>query len=278
MVKVKETQHRNGASPFKVDFCPRSISIRTYNEVGKRLKQQVQETLPDWRDKFLSYKELKKLVRLISSAPPFSYGSVEYGKAEAEFVFPPFYSDIRLIKLVLELKQRIQKVIDTWGPSGSQPSEAEYKEQMRKIRKNIVNFHGEMVLMENYSNINYTGLAKILKKYDKRTGGLLRLPFIQKVLEQPFFITDLVSKLVKQCEYMIDTVFPVEEEERVKEGREAITVAGEGIFRNTIAALMTMQEIRRGSSTYSHFSLPPLNLPDSDLIQSLQLNSPIPIV
>uniref|UniRef100_A0A3N7HI87 Uncharacterized protein n=1 Tax=Populus trichocarpa TaxID=3694 RepID=A0A3N7HI87_POPTR len=71
-----------------------------------------------------------------------------------------------------------------------------------------------------------TGLAKILKKYDKRT----------------------------------------EEEERVKEGREAITVAGEGIFRNTIAALMTMQEIRRGSSTYSHFSLPPLNLPGSDLI------------
>ena len=127
------------------------------------------------------------------------------------------------------------------------------------------------------SNFN-VGLAKILKKYDKRTGGLLRLPFIQKVLEQPFFITDLVSKLVKQCEYMIDTVFPVEEEERVKEGREAITVAGEGIFRNTIAALMTMQEIRRGSSTYSHFSLPPLNLPDYDLIQSLHLNSPIPIV
>ncbi|KAJ6679433.1 SPX DOMAIN-CONTAINING PROTEIN 3 [Salix purpurea] len=53
---------------------------------GKRLKQQVQETLPDWRDKYLSYKELKKLVRLISSAPPFSYGSVEHGMAEAEFV------------------------------------------------------------------------------------------------------------------------------------------------------------------------------------------------
>jgi len=133
------------------------------------------------------------------------------------------------------------------------------------------------ILLKLKSNFN-VGLAKILKKYDKRTGGLLRLPFIQKVLEQPFFITDLVSKLVKQCEYMIDTVFPVEEEERVKEGREAITVAGEGIFRNTIAALMTMQEIRRGSSTYSHFSLPPLNLPDSDFIQSFQLNSPISIV
>ena len=118
-------------------------------------------------------------------------------------------------------------------------------------------------------------MAKILKKYDKRTGGLLRLAFIQKVLEQPFFITDLVSKLVKQCENMIDAVFPVEEEERGKEGRETVTVAGEGIFRNAIAALMTMKEIRRGSSTYSHFSLPPLNLPDSDLIPSFQLNSPI---
>ncbi|KAF9668793.1 hypothetical protein SADUNF_Sadunf14G0040300 [Salix dunnii] len=256
---------------------------------GKRLKNQVQETLPDWRDKYLSYKELKKLVRLISSAPPFSYGSTEYGNAEAEFVrllnseidkFNTFFMEQEEDFIIRheELKQRIQKVIDTLGPSGSQPSEAAYKDEMRKIRKNIVNFHGEMVLLENYSNINYTGLAKILKKYDKRTGGLLRLPFIQKVLEQPFFITDLVSKLVKQCEYMIDTIFPVEEEEIMKERRESITVAGEGIFRNTIAALMTMQEIRRGSSTHSHFSLPPLNLPDSDLIQSFQLNSPIPIV
>lgn len=125
------------------------------------------------------------------------------------------------------------------------------------------------------------GLAKILKKYDKRTGGLLRLPFIQKVLQQPFFITDLVSKLVKECENTIDEVFPVEqedEEEIVKEQREAITVAGKGIFRNTVAALLSMQEIRRGSSTYGHFSLPPMDLPDSDLIHSFQLNSPIPIV
>ncbi|KAJ9188488.1 hypothetical protein P3X46_003841 [Hevea brasiliensis] len=254
---------------------------------GKRLKQQIQETLPDWRDKFLSYKELKKLVRLLSSAPLLLSGSIEYGKAEAEFVyslnneidkFNTFFMEQEEDFIIRhkELQQRIQNVIDAWGPNGSQPSEAEYKKEMCKIRKDIVNFHGEMVLLENYSNINYTGLAKILKKYDKRTGGLLRLPFIQKVLQQPFFTTDLISKLVKECENTIDAVFPVEEKERAREGREAITIAGEGIFRHTVAALLTMQEIRSGSSTYSHFSLPPLNLPDSDLIQSLQLNSPIP--
>lgn len=127
--------------------------------------------------------------------------------------------------------------------------------------------------------LSFVGLAKILKKYDKRTGCLLRLPFIQKVLEQPFFTTELISKLVRECESIIDTVFPAEEEaERVKEATEAIVVAGEGIFRNTVAALLTMQQIRNGSSTESPFSLPPLSMPDSDLIQSIQLNFAVPTI
>ncbi|KAH7576289.1 hypothetical protein JRO89_XS01G0027800 [Xanthoceras sorbifolium] len=258
---------------------------------GKRLNQQVQETLPGWRDKFLSYKNLKKLVKLISSTPPLLNGSLEYVKAEAEFVyllnneidkFNAFFMEQEEDFVIKhkELQQRIQRVIAIYGANGSQPSVTEYKEEMGKIKKDIVNFHGEMVLLVNYSNINYTGLAKILKKYDKRTGGLLRLPFIQKVLKQPFFTTELVSKLVKECENTIDSVFAVQEiEEEKKERREAITVtSGEGIFRNTVAALLTMQEIRSGSSTYSQFSLPPLNLPDSEVVQSVQLNSPIAIL
>lgn len=237
----------------------------------------------------MAYKDLKKLVKLISSAPAVLNG--KSGKAEAEFVyllnneidkFNAFFMEQEEDFIIRnkELQQRIKRVTDTWGPNGSQPSKSVYEDEIGKIRKDIVDFHGEMVLLVNYSNINYTGLAKILKKYDKRTGALLRLPFIQKILEQPFFTTDLISKLVKECEGTIDAVFPVEEEEeRKREVKEAITVAGEGIFRNTVAALLTMQEIRRGSSTYSHYSLPPLNLPaDSDLIHLVQLNPPIPIV
>lgn len=55
------------------------------------------------------------------------------------------------------MQQRIQIILDLWGPNGSQPSEADYKEEMAKIRKAIVDFHGEMVLLVNYSTINYTG-------------------------------------------------------------------------------------------------------------------------
>lgn len=255
---------------------------------GKKLKEQIQESLPEWRDKFLSYKDLKKLVKLISSAPPLLGGSLEYGRAEAdEFVyllnkeidkFNAFFMEQEEDFIIRhkELQQRIQRVIHKWGLKGTdQPSVKEYKEEMRKIRKDIVDFHGEMVLLMHYSNINYTGLGKILKKYDKRTGGLLRLSFIQKILQQPFFTTDQISKLIKQCESTIDSVlFPVAAPQKrlLQSHRETIlTVAGDqGIFRNTVAALVTMQEIRRGSSTYGHHSLPPLNLPDYDIIQSLQ--------
>lgn len=79
----------------------------------------------------------------------------------------------------------------------------------------------------------------------------------------------------------MDAVFP--ETVAEVEGYErsaAVTwaAAGEGIFRNTVAALLTMREMRRGSSTYSAFSLPPLNLSDSDLVlRSVHLPSPIPI-
>lgn len=58
-----------------------------------------------------------------------------------------------------ELQHRLQRVIHKWGLKGTtdQPSVTEYKEEMRKIRKYIVDFHGEMVLLMHYSNINYTG-------------------------------------------------------------------------------------------------------------------------
>ncbi|XP_070032978.1 SPX domain-containing protein 4-like [Nicotiana tomentosiformis] len=48
-----------------------------------------------------------------------------------------------------ELQQRIRRVIDTWGPNGSQHSETDYKEEMAMIRKDIVDHHGEMEGFKN---------------------------------------------------------------------------------------------------------------------------------
>lgn len=50
--------------------------------------------------------------------------------------------------LVQELQDMVAKAKDS-------------SEEMTKIRKEIVDFHGEMVLLENYSALNYTGALQL---------------------------------------------------------------------------------------------------------------------
>ncbi|KAK3043719.1 hypothetical protein RJ639_001915, partial [Escallonia herrerae] len=98
-------------------------------------------------------------------------------------------------------------------------------EELQKVGREAIDFHGEMVLLENYSALNCFRLVKILKKYDKLSGALIRLPFIQKFLQEPFFKTDVLNQLVKDLR----------------------------------SQLRVLKEIRSGSSTISAFSLPPMH-------------------
>ncbi|XP_034699059.1 SPX domain-containing protein 2-like [Vitis riparia] len=269
---------------------------------GKSLSNQIEETLPEWRDKFLSYKELKKQLKLIDPKAgdrPYKRLRLDVGdcseagekeagdmtKEEVDFIklledelekFNTFFVE-KEEEYIIRLKELQDRVAEATG----------YNEEMIKIRKEIVDFHGEMVLLENYSALNYTGLAKILKKYDKRTGALIRLPFIQKVLQQPFFTTDLLYKLVKECEAMLDRLFPTNElpastgatdgQEGCGDPTTTATTQNDSLLRmpkelaeieymeslcmkSTIAALRALKEIRSKSSTVSVFSLPPLQI------------------
>uniref|UniRef100_A0A2P2IRN5 Uncharacterized protein MANES_14G132600 n=1 Tax=Rhizophora mucronata TaxID=61149 RepID=A0A2P2IRN5_RHIMU len=262
---------------------------------GKSLSNQIEETLPEWRDKFLSYKELKKRLKLIepkkggdrpSKRPRLDAGGVKEGVTEEEIDF------INLLENELEkfnaffMEKEEEYIIRLKELQDEVAKAKDSNEEMTKIRKEIVDFHGEMVLLENYSALNYTGLVKILKKYEKRTGALIRLPFIQKVLQQPFFTTDLLYKLVKECETMLDRLLPVNEPASLVgavEGDEpsipstSAATENDGTIRilkelvereqtessymkSTISALRVLKEIRSGSSTVSVFSLPPMQL------------------
>jgi SPX domain protein involved in polyphosphate accumulation len=240
---------------------------------GKRLKKQIEESLPEWRSQFLNYKELKRRVNAVSSrgsaADPSSSSA-----AEADFLtlldaeidkFNAFFLE-REEEFVIRQRELQERIGRAGGPGPGPGPEA----TLARVRREVVDLHGEMVLLLNYSSVNYTGLAKILKKFDKRTGGVLRLPVIARVLRQPFFTTDLISELVRDCEAAMEAVFPPAAS-RDLHGRQALAVAGQGIFRNTVAALLTMQEVRSGSSTVGRFSLPPMQpLPESDwLVQSV---------
>ncbi|KAG6492806.1 hypothetical protein ZIOFF_047773 [Zingiber officinale] len=115
-------------------------------------------------------------------------------------------------------------------------------------------------------------LVKILKKYDKRTGALIRQPFIEKVLQQPFFTTDLLCKLVKECVAMLDHLFPsnnlsisaecdgqngvpkpAQSGGRVPE-LEEIKYMQSLYMKSTVAALRSLKQIRSKSSTVLVFA------------------------
>nr|GMD51907.1 SPX domain-containing protein 4 [Ipomoea batatas] len=225
---------------------------------GKEFKVHLEDTLPEWRDKYLRYKPLKKLLKLLTE--DLEKFNDFYVEQEEEFI-------IRF----QELKERIERVKEKSGRDVASTSESE---EMMDIRKDFVAIHGQMLLLQNYSSLNFAGLMKILKKYDKRTGGLLRLPFTQFAVHQPFFTTEPLTRLVRECEANLELLFPLEAE--VIESTAAAHDHAEAsssnasnispdttlqlgeknvdIYRGTLAAIKAIQGLRKASSTSNPLS------------------------
>ncbi|CAN1828324.1 SPX domain-containing protein 2 [Linum perenne] len=270
----------------------------------KSLSILIEDTLPEWRDKFLSYKDLKKQLKLIypkdGDKPPTKRLKSDASDPDSGAVGGGGDVTKEVIDFVRLLEDEMEKLnsfivekeedsVIKWKELQDGVAEArDSKEELMRIGREIVDLHGEMILLENYSALNYTGLVKILKKYDKRSGALLRVPFIRKVTQQPFFTTHVLNKLVKECEATLDSMFTRNEpattvaaaasseaESRDQSSCEATTVEEERSFKvpnelndienmesmymkQTLSALRVLKEVRSGSSTVNMFSLPPL--------------------
>ncbi|XP_042466651.1 SPX domain-containing protein 1-like [Zingiber officinale] len=132
-------------------------------------------------------------------------------------------------------------------------------------KQKAVNLHHHLI--QKTHRLILQCLVKILKKYDKRAGALIRQPFIEKVLQQPFFTTDLLYKLVKECVAMLGHLFPsnnlsisaecdgqngvpkpAQSGGRVPE-LEEIKYMQSLYMKSTVAALRSLKQIRSKSST-----------------------------
>ncbi|WCJ30285.1 SPX domain gene 2 [Euphorbia peplus] len=263
---------------------------------SKSLSVVIEDTLPDWRDQFLSYKLLKKQLKVIypkdGDKPPNKRSRFESAgddKTDGE-VTKEVIDFVKLLEDEMEkfnsfIFDKEEDFVIKWKELQDRVEKAKDSNELIAVGREIVDFHGEMVLLENYSALNYTGLVKILKKYDKRSGALIRLPFIQNVLQQPFFTTHVLNKLVNECETLLDRLFSRNESsissaanrEEEKRGIESITSAENNdeppkvpkelseieymesmYLKRTLSALQVLKEIRSGSSTVNMFSLPPL--------------------
>ncbi|KAJ9559261.1 hypothetical protein OSB04_013875 [Centaurea solstitialis] len=263
----------------------------------KILKKLIDETLPEWRDKFISYKDLKQQLKRV-----YSRDGGGCGDDNRRLKFSNEIDSVAIEKEVANFVKLCQEEIDKFNDFVLEKQEwylikievlednliaaKDSDEELRKIGRTLADLHGEIVLLLNYSWLNYTGLVKILKKHDKLSGALLRLPFIQKVLKEPFYETDVLNYLVKKCDTMLEqnfsmneprvsesTTTTIQEEEKVPESSaepkeiSSPTVPEELVdikhmentyMKLTLSALNVLQEIRGGSSTANAFSIPPM--------------------
>ncbi|XP_075496611.1 SPX domain-containing protein 1-like [Primulina tabacum] len=261
----------------------------------KILRNLINQTLPDWKDKFLSYKELKQHLNLIypnkendilgkerpNKRPRTSreHGSQTVLEAINEFLNLLHAEIDKFNKFVMNKEEgyiiKLQMLKDDVVEARCSTVE------LMKIGRKMVDFHGEMILLENYSALNYIGLVKILKKHDKRSNGdhLIRLGFVQIILQQPFLRTQVIKDLVKECESMI--IYHIlsghQHQEpaapsicRVRGGcvedisDEELGEMENMYLRLTISALRALKKIRSGSSTLGIFSMPPMKDCDHD--------------
>ncbi|KAI7731333.1 hypothetical protein M8C21_011218 [Ambrosia artemisiifolia] len=251
---------------------------------GKEFGIHLEQTLPEWKDKYLCYKPLKKLLKRLPNPSPDHDLQPHVPDLQHWFVtilneeldkFNDFYVDKEeeFVIRFQELKQRIEQVKEKSYKDGVFTSEIEFSDEMMAIRKEFVTIHGEMVLLKNYSSLNFAGIIKILKKYDKRTGGLLRVHFTQLALRQPFFTTEPLTRLVHECEENLDLLFPLEEEV-VESSSSSKTNAntntgacddhiigpvafGDGgldVYRRTVDAIRTIKGLKKESSTSNPLS------------------------
>ncbi|KAG5153047.1 hypothetical protein JHK84_029519 [Glycine max] len=249
----------------------------------KILKRLIEQTLPDWRDKFLCYKILKKQLNVMCP---------EDGQAPPQLDANELNHFLTLLQLEIDkfnnfFIDKEEEYVIKWRELQDRVVEAVNSNvDLMSLGTETVDFHGEMVLLENYSALNYTGmlcLLKIIKKHDKKTGALLRSPFIQAVVKQPFYEIDALNKLVKESEVILSILFNNGPSTSIsqdfmqngfgsmsdKENKETVMQVPEELseiknMKNmymelTLTALHTLEQIRGRSSTLSMFPSSPHN-------------------
>lgn len=92
--------------------------------------------------------------------------------------------------------------------------------QLLKLKQRLVEFHGCLVLLDNFSHVNYQGFRKILKKLDKKTGLRVRETYLSSVAVTPFLLSDTVRHLLRDTERRLEQLNEVTKFRRGNEDRD----------------------------------------------------------
>lgn len=169
---------------------------------NKLLRATVQARMPQWSEHVMGYKVLKQGLRRILKQS--ADGEMQPSEASSSFTdlldvevekVNDFYSErIEEAVIILHaLRQHVDQLVATPAVNA---------EQRAATKRSLVSFHFHLLMLQNYVALNFTGVAKILKKFDKRFAPALCLKaeYISAIVELPFYKCQAIGQLVEESE------------------------------------------------------------------------------
>uniref|UniRef100_A0A7S4BFF5 SPX domain-containing protein n=1 Tax=Chrysotila carterae TaxID=13221 RepID=A0A7S4BFF5_CHRCT len=177
---------------------------------GKQFRGTVQARMPQWAAYMLDYKKLKVAISQLETARSTLQPQGGWSLEEASSSFTAlldeevdkvnsFYSD-RIEEGVIIIHALKQHVDDLEAMLRAKPHDVACLEQRAACQRSLVALHFNLLMLQNYVALNFTGVVKILKKFDKRLVASLRQEYIAAIVELPFYRCAALGQLVEEAE------------------------------------------------------------------------------
>ncbi|KAL2021581.1 hypothetical protein VTK56DRAFT_7080 [Thermocarpiscus australiensis] len=174
---------------------------------GKTLRQS---TYAPWKDKYIDYAKLKSLLR---EDKPDDEDEPWTEDDENRFCDEVFNTQLEKVaqfqaEKVEELRQRVDGAFDRLKelPAGEEgkPKIDANTEEFRRLEAELDEITNELKELRRYSNLNYTGFLKIVKKHDRKRGDRYKIrPLMMVSLsKRPFNSDQAYSPLLNKLSLM----------------------------------------------------------------------------
>ncbi|KAF9932082.1 vacuolar transporter chaperone [Linnemannia zychae] len=145
---------------------------------GDHLRQYTQ---PEWSFNYISYDELKNLLKVRTSSGLWNETDegyfVEMLERELEKVHS--FQNVKIGEIHRKLKYYQMQAQD-FKKNGAE------EETWRALEIEVYRVIAEIDVLAKYTRLNYTGFLKIVKKHDKQTGWMLKTIFHVRLNSKPF--------------------------------------------------------------------------------------------
>jgi SPX domain protein involved in polyphosphate accumulation/uncharacterized membrane protein YidH (DUF202 family) len=173
---------------------------------GKTLRQSI---YPPWKDQYIDYAKLKSLLREDRSDDDDAPWTEEDENRFCDEIFNTQLEKVAKFQedTVNKLRERVdacfEKLKTLSGPDENTKSDIS-PERLKEFETELDQITNEVKELKKYSNINYTGFLKIVKKHDRKRGERYRIrPMMQVSLsKRPFNSEQGYSPLLNKLSYM----------------------------------------------------------------------------